>query len=97
MPKDTMPQPSTVETSGKKAPKHTSHLEIHPKLGGGTTIKHVYSSYEHQPREYHFGEGEGHRALAHIARHAGLPMEAKAADESNASRTEEEISEKEHE
>lgn len=57
----------------KKGPKVLSHLEIHPQLGGGHVVKHVYSGYEHDARPYSFGKDEGARAAAHIARHAGLP------------------------
>lgn len=61
--------------SGKGKSKKTtlSHLEIHPKLGGGHVVKHVYG-YEHEPRNYSFAKGQGARALAHVARHAGMPL-----------------------
>jgi hypothetical protein len=57
----------------KKGPKVVSHLEIHPQLGGGHVVKHVYSGYQHDPREVKFGPKEGARAAAHVARYAGLP------------------------
>ena len=61
------------DVAKKRSRKSIDHLEVHPKLGGGHTVKHVYSAYEHEPREYHFGPGQGAAAAAHIARHAGLP------------------------
>jgi hypothetical protein len=64
--------PVSVESSGKKAAKVLKHIEIHPQLGGGVNIQHHYTSYQHEPRSYKFGADEGARAMAHIARHAGL-------------------------
>jgi hypothetical protein len=65
--------PVRAESSGKKAPKTLVHLEIHPTLGGGHMVRHVYSGYAHEPKEYKFGKDEGERAMAHVARHTGLP------------------------
>ena len=58
----------------RTGPKVLAHIEIHPKMGGGHMVKHVYSGYQHEPKEYSFKKDEGERAMAHIARHAGLPM-----------------------
>lgn len=74
----------------KKGPKTLSHIEIHGQLGGGTMIKHVYSGYQHDPREYKFGEDEGDRAAAHIARHTNLPLNGRAENEENADEDDEE-------
>jgi hypothetical protein len=68
-----MPMQVAETSKAKKQPKVLSHIEIHPQLGGGHIVKHVYSGYEHEPRPYKFGKDEGGRAAAHIARHAGLP------------------------
>ena len=62
-----------VEAKSKKGRKALEHLEVHPVLGGGHMIKHVYSGYGHEPKEYKFKPSEGAKALAHVARHAGLP------------------------
>lgn len=59
----------------KKAPKRLHHIEIHPQLGGGHIVAHHHTSYEHPPEEHFFKNGDGHRAIAHIAKHAGLPHE----------------------
>lgn len=56
----------------KKGPKVLSHIEIHPRMGGGHQIKHVYEGYQHEPRTYEFEEDEGDRAAAHIVRHTGI-------------------------
>ena len=65
---------SVAESSrAKKTPKVLHHIEIHPKMGGGHIISHHYSGYQHQPTEHHFDEGDGEKAMAHIAKHAGLP------------------------
>jgi hypothetical protein len=56
-------------------------MEIHPKMGGGHIVKHVYSGYEHDPMEVHFdedgkrqGKGSGgEHVMAHLQKHAGLP------------------------
>jgi hypothetical protein len=50
-------------------------MEIAPRLGGGHIITHHYTSYQHEPKSHEFTEDEGHEALAHIAKHAGLPHE----------------------
>lgn len=79
-------KPAMVEATGvkKKGKKSLAHMEIHPKLGGGHTVRHVYSGYDHEPKEYHFGEAEGHRATAHIVRHAGLaPVKAEGSEHEN--------------
>lgn len=70
-----------VAESNRKAPKKTlDHLEIHPKMGGGHIVRHVYTSYEHEPKEHHFneeGKAQGGEHIAsHLAKHAGLPVEA---------------------
>jgi hypothetical protein len=78
----------------KKGPKVLSHLEIRPQLGGGHIVKHVYEGYQHEPRPYSFEEGEGQRALAHIARHTGLSEHLNGGAEEEPSETEEEIAAK---
>src|SRR5690348_16962857 len=67
----------TVEMASAQRPKGKktlAHLEVHPRMGGGVNVRHVYSGYQHEPKEYTFKESEGKKALAHIARHAGLPV-----------------------
>ena len=61
-------------SSKSKGRKALSHLEIHPKLGGGHVIRHVYSGFEHKPKEYTFGKEQGHKAGQHVSRHTGIPM-----------------------
>lgn len=86
---------SVAESSKpKKGPKTLDHLELHPKLGGGHIVKHVYSSYEHEPREVKFNEeGKsqgGEHILSHLKKHAGLPG-LEAYDKHGESETEDEI------
>jgi hypothetical protein len=69
---------ASVESSKSKKPaKVLSHLEIHPRMGGGHIVKHVYSSYEHPSKEVHFNEDGkakgGEHISSHLAKHAGLP------------------------
>jgi len=91
-------------TSKKKAVarKTVDHLELHPKMGGGHIVKHVYSGYEHDPMEVHFGKdgtregkGSGHQhVLEHLTKHGGLPPIEKGRepyDEREESETEDEI------
>ena len=86
----------TVETkSSKKTAKKTlDHIEIHPKMGGGHIVKHVYSNYEHEPKEVHFNEDGksqgGEHILSHLAKHAGLPG-LESYDKNQESETEDEI------
>lgn len=68
----------SAETSKpKRAPKALSHLEIHPRLGGGHVVKHVYTGYEHPSKEYQFNKDGvakgGENISSHLAKHAGLP------------------------
>lgn len=73
----------------KRSAPVLSHLEIHPKMGGGHIVRHVYTNYSHEPKEVHFGEdgkregkGGGEHITAHLAKHAGLPgYEAGVEDE----------------
>ena len=90
-----MPSIQVSESSKpKKSPQTLSHLEIHPKLGGGHVVKHVYSGYDHQPKEYSFnkdGKAKGGEHIAdHLAKHAGLPG-LESYDQHEHSETEEEI------
>jgi len=63
-------------TKAAKAKKVLSHLEIHPKLGGGHMVRHVYHGFGHEPKEYQFNENGksqgGEHITAHLAKHAGL-------------------------
>jgi len=82
-------------TPKKKAGRKTvDHLEIHPKMGGGHIVKHVYSGYEHDPKEVHFNEAGtsqgGEHIMAHLRKHAGLPAEEEY-DKHDTSETEEEV------
>lgn len=69
---------AVAETSKpKKGAKVLAHLELHPKMGGGHIVKHVYTSYQHEPKEVHFNEDGkaqgGEHIVSHLAKHAGLP------------------------
>jgi len=66
-----------AEAKPRRGPKTLDHLELHPKLGGGTIVKHVYTDYSHEPKEVHFNEdgvskGGGH-IVDHLIKHGGLP------------------------
>jgi hypothetical protein len=75
---------SNTPTKKARAPKVLDHLELHPKMGGGTIVKHVYANYEHEPTSYSFNKSGvakgGEHIVAHLTKHAGLP--AAAASES---------------
>jgi hypothetical protein len=70
---------SVAEGGKKRAPKTLDHLEIHPQLGGGHIIKHVYSGHDYpsQDKEVKFndkGVGPGgEHVQAHLDKYAGLP------------------------
>lgn len=63
-------------TKVKRPSKVLAHIEIHPQLGGGHVIKHVYSSYQHESKEVKFnadGKSQGDEHIQdHLAKHAGL-------------------------
>lgn len=76
-----MAQVQVAETSKPKAKaKVLAHLEVGPRMGGGHIVRHVYTSYQHEPMEVHFGEdgkrvgkGGGEHIVSHLIKHAGLP------------------------
>lgn len=76
---------SNEAPSAKKAKKVLSHIEIHPQLGGGHMVKHVYSGYGHEPLEVSFNKNGrakgGEHIQQHLDKHAGLPPSAEAARE----------------
>jgi hypothetical protein len=87
-------------TPSKKArtPKVLDHLEIHPKLGGGHIVRHVYTGYEHDPKSVEFNKTGiakgGEHIASHLAKHAGLPTggpKGEEYDEHDESETEDEI------
>ena len=84
-------QVAESSTTKKKMRKTVDHLELHPQLGGGHIVKHVYSGYEHDAKEVKFNaEGKsqgGEHVVAHLTKHGGLPAMTKAEGE----RTEEEL------
>ncbi len=87
-----MASPIAVETSKPKAqPKVLAHVEIHPQMGGGHIVKHVYTSYSHEPKTYSFNKNGvakgGEHIAAHLTKHAGLPAYSKQ----DHSATEEEV------
>lgn len=85
---------SSTPMKKARAKKTLDHLELHPKMGGGHIVKHVYSSYEHEPKEVHFNEeGKsqgGEHILSHLSKHAGLPG-LEEYDDKGESETEDEI------
>ena len=69
---------SATSAKQAKTKKTVDHLELHPKMGGGHIVKHVYTSYEHEPKEVHFNEDGksqgGEHIMSHLKKHAGLPL-----------------------
>lgn len=62
----------SAESSRRKPAKVLDHIEVHPKMGGGHTVKHVYTSYEHESKEVPFSMAQGYEAAKHILKHSGL-------------------------
>jgi hypothetical protein len=68
-----------VASSGKakKAQRVLAHLEIHPVLGAGHMVRHVYAGFGAEPKEVKFnkdGKSQGgEHIVAHLAKHGGLP------------------------
>ena len=69
---ETIKGPVTAEAKRSKGPKVVKELSIKRTLDGGHVVTHHYEGYMHEPKPYKFGKGEGARAAAHVARHAGL-------------------------
>jgi hypothetical protein len=72
----------------KAGKKVLDEVSIKRSMDGGHVITHRYQGYQHDPRPYNFGPGDGARAAAHLARHTGLPM--KGASDDGAATEEEE-------
>jgi hypothetical protein len=72
-----MAEIQVAEGRKKQSPKTLSHLEIHPQLGGGHIVKHVYTAYEHPSKEVKFNDAGksqgGEHVVKHLMKHAGLP------------------------
>jgi hypothetical protein len=64
-------------SKAKRAQKILSHLEIHPVLGSGHMVRHVYAGFGHEPKEVKFnkdGKSQGGEHIRdHVQKHAGLP------------------------
>jgi hypothetical protein len=88
-------QVAESNTPKKKTTKKTlDRLELHPKLGGGHIVKHVYSGYEHDPLEVEFNKAGkakgGEHIVSHLSKHGGLPG-LEGYDKHGESETEDEI------
>ncbi len=72
-----MPIQVAESNKGKKAQRTLAHLEIHPVLGAGHMVRHVYAGFGAEPKEVKFnkdGKSQGGEHIsAHLAKHAGLP------------------------
>lgn len=59
-----------------KAQRTLAHLEIHPALGSGHMVRHVYAGFGHEPKETKFNSAGraqgGEHILDHIKKYAGL-------------------------
>lgn len=84
-------------SKAKKGPKVLDELRIKPKLGGGTTVVHHYTDYQHEPMTVPFnaegkreGKGGGEHIISHLMKHAGLPAMSGKAGESTPAEDEEE-------
>jgi hypothetical protein len=60
----------------KMPPKVLEHIRIHPKMGGGVSVAHHYTAYEHQPKMHNFGADEAMAFHEHVATHTGMPMDS---------------------
>lgn len=77
------------EPTKPKMPKVIEHMRVHPKMGGGVTVAHHYTSMEHEPKSHNFGPEQGPAFHEHMAKFAGMPMAAEAENEETATPEEE--------
>lgn len=72
-----MPIQVAETTKARKARKVLAHLEVHPQLGGGHLVRHVYAGFGHEPKEVSFnkdGKSQGGEHIVnHLVKHGGLP------------------------
>jgi len=84
-------------TAKKRSPKTLDHLELHPQLGGGHIVKHVYTGYDHESKEVKFNaEGKsqgGEHIMKHLMKHGGIPLMTNAEGNGDESQSEEEETE----
>lgn len=60
------------------------HLQVHEAENGGHLVEHHFQhdgGQYHEPEQHVFAKGEGHKMLAHVAKHMGIKSEAKAEGE----------------
>jgi hypothetical protein len=65
----------------RKPPKVLEHVRVYPGEEGGHIIEHHFSSYEHPPERYPFGQNEGNEAVAHLAEHMKITHDMKSEPE----------------
>lgn len=76
-----MATPTRISAKARPKPKTLSHIEVHPAMGGGVTVKHVYPGFDHDPEEHQFGPDEKSEAIGHIVEHGGFSDALKNAGE----------------
>jgi hypothetical protein len=74
-------QVAESKQKASKVQRTLAHLEIHPVLGAGHMVRHVYAGFGHEPKEVKFnaqGKSQGGEHITqHLAKHAGLPEYSK--------------------
>jgi hypothetical protein len=76
----------------KKQAKILEHIRVSEAENGGHSVEHHFTSYDHPPETHVFGSDEGHKLVAHLAKHAHIKLdkEAQAGTEENVSKKEKE-------
>lgn len=66
-----------ASAKAKKAQRTLAHIEIHPALGSGHMVRHVYAGFGHEPKEVKFNSAGraqgGEHIVDHVSKYAGLP------------------------
>lgn len=63
----------------KKQAKVLEHIRVTEAENGGHTLEHHHTSYDHPPEMHVFGADEGAKLVAHLAKHAHIKLDEKAA------------------
>ena len=61
-----------VDSRAKKPPKVFKSMVLKHAENGGHIAEHHFENYEHEPEPHVFGKDEGHKLLAHVAKHMGI-------------------------
>lgn len=58
----------------KLPPKELDHIKLIEGEDGGHVVEHHFTSYEHKPESYPFGDSDGQKLIDHLKEHAHIKI-----------------------